>query len=88
MPYRIEWRPHARKAFLDLDKPVRERVGAAVDKLAADPRPAGVKALKGMPGVLRIRVADAYRILYQVNDDKLLVLVIDTGHRSKIYGGQ
>jgi mRNA-degrading endonuclease RelE of RelBE toxin-antitoxin system len=62
MPYRIEWRPLARKAFLALDKPVRERIGAAVDKLANDPRPSGAKALKGMQGVLqgvlRIRVAD------------------------------
>jgi len=87
MPYRIEWRPLARKAFLALDKPVRERIGAAVDKLANDPRPSGAKALKGMQGVLRIRVADDYRVLYTIDDDDLLVLIVQTGHRSKIYGG-
>jgi mRNA interferase RelE/StbE len=75
MPYRIEWRPHARKAFLALDKSVRERVGAAVDKLADDPRPAGVKALKGMPGILRIRIADDYRVLYTVDDRELQSMV-------------
>lgn len=31
MTYRIEWRPHARKAFLALDKPVRRRIGEAVE---------------------------------------------------------
>jgi mRNA interferase RelE/StbE len=87
MPYRIEWRPLARKAFLALDKPARERIGAAVDKLANDPRPSGVTALKGMQGVLRIRVADDYRVLYTIDDDDLLVLIVQAGHRSKIYGG-
>lgn len=79
--------PACRRAFLALDKPVRERIGSAVDKLASDPRPAGVKALKGMPGVLRIRVADAYRVLYQIDEGELLVLVVEAGHRSKVYGG-
>ena len=40
-----------------------------------------------MQGVLRIRVADDYRVLYTIDDDDLLVLIVQTGHRSKIYGG-
>jgi mRNA-degrading endonuclease RelE of RelBE toxin-antitoxin system len=40
-----------------------------------------------MPGVLRIRVADAYRVLYQIDEGELLVLVVEAGHRSKVYGG-
>jgi mRNA interferase RelE/StbE len=83
--YRIEWRPRARKAFLALDKPVRQRIAAVVDKLADDPRPAGVKALTGMAGVFRIRVADSYRVLYTIDDTVLLVLVFDVGHRREIY---
>jgi mRNA interferase RelE/StbE len=82
--YQITWKPSARKAFLSLDKPVQRRIATAVDALAADPRPAGVKALRGMPGVLRIRVAD-YRVLYEVHDDRLVVLVADVGHRKEIY---
>ncbi|HEX7995272.1 MAG TPA: type II toxin-antitoxin system RelE/ParE family toxin [Streptosporangiaceae bacterium] len=85
MVYRIEWRPRARKAFLALDKPIRQRVAGVVDKLAADPRPAGVKALTGMPGVFRIRVAESYRVLYTIDDTVLLVLVVDVGHRREIY---
>jgi hypothetical protein len=45
--YRIEWRPRARKAFLALDKPVRRRIGEAVEALAADPRPAAAKMITG-----------------------------------------
>jgi mRNA-degrading endonuclease RelE of RelBE toxin-antitoxin system len=37
--------------------------------------------LTGMHGVLRIRVASDYRVLYTIDDDRLLVLVVDAGHR-------
>ncbi len=77
--YEIVVKLRARKAFLSLDRQVRKRVGAAIDGLAAQPRPRRAKALAGMTGVLRIRVGD-YRILYEVHDGKL-VLVIDVGHR-------
>jgi mRNA interferase RelE/StbE len=83
--YRIEWRPRARKAFLALDKPVRRRIGEAVDALAADPRPAAAKMITGAHGVLRIRVGD-YRVLYTIDEGQLIVLVLDAGHRSEIYG--
>ncbi len=85
MRYRIEWRPRARKAFLALDKPVRRRIGEAVDALAADPRPAAAKMITGAHGVLRIRVGD-YRVVYTIDEGELIVLVLDAGHRSEIYG--
>lgn len=85
MTYRIEWRPRARKAFLALDKPVRRRIGEAVDALAADPRPAAAKMITGAHGVLRIRIGD-YRVLYTIDEGQLIVLVLDAGHRSEIYG--
>ena len=85
MRYRIEWRPRARKAFLALDKPVRRRLGEAVDALAADPRPAAAKMITGAHGVLRIRVGD-YRVVYTIDEGELIVLVLDAGHRSEIYG--
>ena len=70
--YRIEWRPRARKAFLALDKPVRNRIGSAVDALAADPRPDGAKMITCAHGVLRIRVGD-YRVPYTVDEGELMV---------------
>lgn len=73
MAYKIIVQPRARKAFLALDGPVRKRISAAIDTLAIDPRPPGTKALTGMTGLLRVRVGD-YRIIYEVLDDRLLVL--------------
>lgn len=84
MTYIIQWRPRARKAFLSLDKPVRRRIGEAVDALAANPRPAAAKMITGAHGVLRIRVGD-YRVLYTIDEGQLIVLVLDAGHRSEIY---
>jgi mRNA interferase RelE/StbE len=82
--YEIVVQPRARKAYLALDGPVRKRIRAAIDALAADPRPPGAKTLVGMSGVLRVRVGD-YRILYELQDDELRILVIDLGHRRQIY---
>jgi mRNA interferase RelE/StbE len=84
--YQITWSTRARDHFLKLDKPARERVGAAIDKLANDPRPAGVKAITGMRGVLRARVG-VYRILYTIDDDTREIWLEDVRHRSKAYGG-
>jgi mRNA interferase RelE/StbE len=82
--YKIIVQPRARKSYLALQGAARKRVGAAIDTLAADPRPPGAKALTGMAGVLRVRVGD-YRIMYEVQDDQLVVLVIAIGHRREIY---
>ena len=68
MGYTITFRPAARKEFLALDKPLRTRIGAAVDALADDPRPHGVTSVKGRHGYLRIRVG-TYRVVYTVEDD-------------------
>ena len=77
--------PRARKAFLPLARPVRRRIGEAVDALAADPRPAGAKMITCAHGVLRFRVG-GYRVLHAVDDGRLMVLVPNAGHRSEIYG--
>jgi mRNA interferase RelE/StbE len=81
--YSIEVRPAARKALKGLDRTVQRRMQAAIELLADNPRPPGAVALRGRPG-LRIRVGD-YRIIYQVQDDVLVVAVIALGHRRDIY---
>lgn len=86
MSYQITWSKQARKHFLDLDKSAQKRVGDLIGKLAGEPRPAGVKALVGMPGVLRVRTGD-YRVLYSVDDGKHEIWIEDVRHRSKAYGG-
>jgi mRNA interferase RelE/StbE len=82
--YRIELTRDALRALAKLDKPVRRRVQGAIDRLGDDPRPAGMIALRGAAGAFRIRVGD-YRVIYVLHDDRLLVVVIDIGHRRDVY---
>jgi mRNA interferase RelE/StbE len=84
--YRIELTRDALRALAKLDKPVRRRIQGAIDKLADDPRPPGMIALRGVPGAYRMRVGD-YRLVYALHDDRLLIVVIDIGHRRDVYRG-
>jgi mRNA interferase RelE/StbE len=60
------------------------RLRDAIDELAENARPSGCVKLAGEPDLYRIRVGD-YRIIYQVNDPELTVLVLAIGHRREIY---
>lgn len=82
--YRVELTRDALRALAKLDKPVRRRIQGAIDKLADEPRPAGMIALRGVPGAFRVRVGD-YRVIYALHDDRLLIVVIDIGHRRDVY---
>jgi mRNA-degrading endonuclease RelE of RelBE toxin-antitoxin system len=59
--YALEFTPKALRALRKIDRPVVEQIRAATEALRDEPRPAGVKMLTGMHGVLRIRVAGDYR---------------------------
>lgn len=82
--YRVEFRPAAARALRKLDPKVRGRIQGSIALLAQDPRPPAARALKGRPG-LRVRVGD-YRIIYTVQEDVLLVVVVTLGHRREVYG--
>lgn len=83
MSYRIELRPAAIRALKRIDHQDRDRIRGAIALLGQDPRPPGVKALHGRDG-LRVRVG-TYRIIYTVQDDVLLVVVVTLGHRRDVY---
>lgn len=83
MAYQIEVRPAAVRALKRIDPQHRGRIRGAIALLAADPRPPGATALRGRDA-LRIRVGD-YRVIYTVEDDRLLVVVITLGHRRHVY---
>ncbi|OZM69884.1 hypothetical protein CFN78_28075 [Amycolatopsis antarctica] len=83
-PFSVELTTSAFRSLRKLDKPARRRVQEAIDALQHEPRPAGVRALQGQPGLCRIRTGD-YRIIYVVRDSELVVLVVDVGHRREIY---
>lgn len=84
MTYRIEVAPAAVRQLRKLDPAARRRVQAAIELLADQPRPGGAKKLAGGDGEWRVRTGD-YRIVYEVHDDVLLVLVVAVGHRRDIY---
>ncbi len=60
------------------------RLRAAIDGLAQNARPSGCVKLAGEPDLYRVRVGD-YRIVYQVNDTRLTLLVLSIGHRREVY---
>lgn len=84
MLYRIELRPAALRQARKLPHGARERVLARIHRLAYQPRGAGVRKLEGYESVYRAR-AGAYRILYEVMDQVLVVVVIRIGHRRDVY---
>lgn len=87
MTYRIELSPAAARQLRKLDGPALLRVQAVVELLARQPRPAGAKKLVGGRGEWRVRTGD-YRIIYEIDDGVLLVLVLAIGHRRDIYRQQ
>jgi len=81
--YQITVTRSARKQLLQIPDKAKAAIQAAIGALATDPRPSGVKKLKGQEGY-RIRVGD-YRILYSIFDNILLVEVVKVGQRGNFY---
>ncbi len=84
MPYEVRLKPSAERAFRKLPAEIRSRIGSRLDSLASSPRPSGCEKLGGVDNLYRVRVGD-YRIVYQVSDEVLLVLVVTIGHRGDVY---
>jgi mRNA interferase RelE/StbE len=82
--YELRFRPAALRQLRKLDSQIARRIKSTTETLRTEPRPPGVRALTGQRGWLRIRVGD-YRIVYEVRDSELVVLVIQIGHRSQVY---
>ncbi len=81
--YRVEFRRKAAKQLSRLGRQDQERIAKTIDELAENPRPAGSRQLWHREG-WRIRVGD-YRVLYRIEDDRLLVLVVKIGYRREVY---
>ncbi len=81
--YSIEFVKSVRKDLRKLAKPEVKKILAAIEDLAKEPRPPGSKKLT-IENLYRIRVGN-YRVLYEIHDDRLVVIIVKTGHRKKIY---
>jgi len=68
---------------MKLDRKIIPVIKNAIAGLGENPRPKGYKKLKGEEAY-RIRVKD-YRIIYEIDDTKITVIVIVVGHRKEVY---
>jgi len=80
--HRIEFALAAVRQFSKLPRDAQRRIAPHVDALAEQPRPESAKRLVANEELWRIRVG-SYRVVYAVEDDHLLVLVVNLGHRRR-----
>ncbi len=84
MPYRIEFASAATREFSKLAKSLQQRIASKIDAPASHPRPRGVEKLEGQERRYRLRVGD-YRVIYEIQDEVLIVLIVRIGHRREVY---
>ncbi|MBQ3654993.1 MAG: type II toxin-antitoxin system RelE/ParE family toxin [Synergistaceae bacterium] len=86
MKWRIEFEKSAGDTLTKLDRPIRLQIEKYLDKLLTldDPRLRGKGLTGGRAGQWRYRAGD-YRIICEIHDDVLIVLVLSIRHRSKVY---
>jgi mRNA interferase RelE/StbE len=84
--YKLEVSPAANRDFLRLEnriqRPDFERIRVAILGLAVEPRPTGVRKIKGAEKAFRIRVGN-YRVVYEVYDEEKLVLILQVVRRTE-----
>lgn len=86
MTYRVELKPAAHRQYRKLPLSVQERIVGALERLGQNPRPPGAQKLEAEENLYRVRVR-AYRVVYTIEDRKLLVLVVRIAHRRDVYRG-
>lgn len=81
--YNVEFSANVRKDFRKIPQADAERILRKIRDLAATPRPPGSKKLKGEE-LFRIRVG-AYRVVYEIEDERLVVFIVRVKHRKEVY---
>lgn len=87
MPYRIDFTRRAEQDLGKLGKGNRAaglQVAAVIADLADDPKPAGAKKLASGGDFYRVRSGD-YRIIYKIEEEEVVVLVVKIGDRKEVY---
>jgi mRNA interferase RelE/StbE len=82
--YRVEITRSAAKDLQGIDRKWIPRIVAAIETLESDSRPAGCKKLVGSDHTYRLRIGD-YRVVYDIQDDTLIILVVRIRHRRDVY---
>jgi mRNA interferase RelE/StbE len=85
LTYRIQVLKKAVKSLRSLPREDRDKISKKIDMLAEVPIPPGAKKLKGSRlDYYRIRHGN-WRVIYTVNENEVLIVVVDVGHRREIY---
>ncbi len=84
MTYEVEITPAAKRQIKKLTKSIQQLIVKRLEELVENPRPPGVLKMEGEENLYRVRVGD-YRIIYQVQDRMLLIVVVKVGHRGNVY---
>ena len=84
MAYRIELAPKARRDLKKLPNDVRTELQPHIEGLASNPRSKGVIKLAGEENLYRLRVG-WYRIIFEIHDKVLVVLVVKIAPRKDAY---
>ncbi len=84
MRFVVRLEASAQKALRKIPAADLARIVTKLRSLEENPKPAGAEKLKGGSGELRVRVGD-YRIIYEVHDGILVVVVVTIGHRREVY---
>ena len=82
--YSVFIKPSAVKELEAVPTRDRQRIARRIQGLGDDPRPSGTEKLSGLDRH-RLRQGN-YRIIYAIEDDRLVVLVVRIGHRRDVYG--
>ncbi len=81
--YGLAYSPSAAKQLEKLEHSIQERIVVALERLRIRPESCDIKKLVGMQGY-RFRVGD-YRVIFDMEKNKLIILVLQIGHRKNIY---
>jgi mRNA interferase RelE/StbE len=82
--YSIEFDKSVKKTLSKLPNDVVKKILDAITELADDARPYGCEKLQSKGDYYRIRIGN-YRVIYEINDGELTILVVEIGHRKEIY---
>lgn len=85
--YSIQLSSASKRELKNFDPHIGKKVYAEIQKLADNPRPHGYEPLTGLDKVYRWEIGPKknYRVVYKIEDDRLLVLVLHVGDRKEIY---
>jgi len=84
MKYRIVYKKSVDRDLRKLPIKQRKLIVEIIQSLAAEPHPSGVTKMQGSLNLFRLRHS-VYRIIYQVKNDALVILIIKVGHRRDVY---